>query len=600
MENTQHLRPQLTALRHWMQQHHVDAVIIPSSDPHLSEYLPDHWKTREWLSGFSGSAGTAVVTADFAGVWTDSRYWVQALQELANSGFTLQKHVSAQTSHIAWLAEHLAPNSCVAVDGAVLSVSLYEQLKNAFADKSIHIKTDLDPFADIWQDRAPLPCEPIYLHSPEFAPVSCQEKMADLRRALVKHHCQATLISSLDDIAWLTNLRGSDVSFNPVFLAHMLILPERAYLFVDAQKVSLAVTDALSRDNITVLPYDAVLDTLKTLAKSDTVLFDPQKMTVNLANALPCQTLQHINPTTLQKACKTPDEIAHIRRAMEEDGAALCEFFAWLEHAVNANEHITEITIDERITSARRRREGFVSCSFNTIAAFNAHGALPHYRATPESNATIDKNGLLLIDSGGQYVYGTTDITRVVAIGEVSAAQKRDFTLVLKSHIAMSVARFPEGIATPMLDAIARAPLWAECIDYGHGTGHGVGYFLNVHEGPQVLSYHAPVLPQSTLKVGMITSIEPGLYRPERWGIRIENLVATQPVEAQTEQEFGQFLCFETLTLCPIDVQCLDIALLTPQEIAWLNAYHHTVQTRLKLKVSGSALAWLLKTTAPI
>lgn len=592
----------LTALRQWMKTHNVDAYIVPSSDPHISEYLPDFWKTREWISGFTGSVGTAVITAEFAGLWADSRYWVQAEEELANTGFSLQKLISAQTTHIAWLAEQLAPNSTVAIDGAVLSVALLEQMQKAFQAKNIRIETALDPFAQIWADRPALPCEAISQHDAQFVSQTRQDKLTALRCALKAQHCNAIMLSALDDIAWLTNLRGSDVTYNPVFLAHMLISESDAYLFVDDKKLSAALKTALQQDHITVLPYDAVMTQLAALPANTQLLVDPQKMTTRLIDALPvhCHVHYHINPTTLSKACKTPADIAHVRQAMEEDGAALCEFFAWLESAIANKETVTEIKIDEEITAARRRRPNFVSCSFGTIAAFNAHGALPHYHATPASNATIEKNGLLLIDSGAQYHNGTTDITRVVAIGDVTPEQKRDYTLVLKSNIALSVAKFPEGVPAPMLDAIARAPLWAETMDYGHGTGHGVGYFLNVHEGPQVISYHAPVLPQSTMKVGMISSIEPGLYRPKRWGIRIENLVVTQPVTEATETEFGQFMCFEILTLCPIDMRCIEPLLLTEQEIAWLDAYHQQVYTRLKGKVSGIALAWLENNTRPL
>ncbi|HEU0204127.1 MAG TPA: aminopeptidase family protein P, partial [Burkholderiaceae bacterium] len=417
------------------------------------------------------------------------------------------------------------------------------------------------------------------------------------------HGADWHLVCTLDDIAWITNLRGADVPYNPVFVAHLLVGMQSATLFVAPGKVNEAVAQALAADGITLAPYDEIAVTLARLPIAATVLIDPRRVTYALRQALPAtvHVVEATNPSTLAKSRKTDAEIAHVRAVMEQDGAALAEFFVWLESALG-HERITELTIDEKITAARARRPGFVSPSFATIAAFNANGALPHYHATPDAHAVIAEpgridDGLLLIDSGGQYLGGTTDITRVIAIGTPSAAQQRDFTLVLKGMIALSRARFPRGTRAPLLDTLARAPIWAAGIDYGHGTGHGVGYFLNVHEGPHGITPHLAPEPQTAMEPGMITSNEPGIYRPGNWGVRIENLVLNV---TDGDSGFGEFLRFETLTLCPIDARCIARELLSADEIAWLDAYHATVQARLRPHVDGAALAWLERNTLPL
>ncbi|HIA2345190.1 TPA: aminopeptidase family protein P, partial [Burkholderia contaminans] len=405
-------------------------------------------------------------------------------------------------------------------------------------------------------------------------------------------------VSTLDDLAWLFNLRGADVNFNPVFVAHAMIGADRATLFVADGKVSPALAASLAKDGVDVRAYDAARAALGSLPDGATLLIDPRRVTFGTLEAVPAgvKLVEAVNPSTFAKSRKTSAEIEHVRVTMEHDGAALAEFFTWFEQAVN-RETITELTIEEKLTAARARRPGYVSASFATIAGFNANGAMPHYHATPASHATIAGDGLLLIDSGGQYVTGTTDITRVVPVGTVSDLQRRDFTIVLKSMMALSRARFPRGIRSPMLDAIARAPMWAAGLDYGHGTGHGVGYFLNVHEGPQVISHYAPAEPHTAMEEGMITSIEPGVYRPGQWGIRIENLVVNR---AAGQTEFGDFLAFETLTLCPIDTRCVLIEMLHDDERAWLNTYHATVRERVGRHLSGDAKAWLDARTQPI
>ncbi|MGF6481219.1 aminopeptidase P family protein [Paraburkholderia sp. JPY419] len=601
LPETSSIPERLASLRAAMAREGIAAYLVPSADPHLSEYLPGRWQGRQWLSGFTGSAGTLIVTADFAGVWTDSRYWEQATAQLAGAGVELMKMTGGQltTPHFEWLAQNVVSGGTVGVDGAVLGVSAARALSAALNARGVQLRTDIDLFEAIWAQRPALPADAVFEHAAPQAGVARADKLAQVRRAMADKGAQWHFISTLDDLAWLLNLRGADVSYNPVFVAHALIGVDRVSLFIADGKVSPALADVLARDGISVEPYAKAADALAALPAGSTLLIDPRRITYGSLQAVPSsvKVVEAVNPSTFLKSCKTAADAAHVRDTMEQDGAALAEFFAWFESALG-RERITELTIDERLTAARGRRPGFVSLSFATIAGFNANGAmLPHYRATEESHAVIEGNGLLLIDSGGQYLSGTTDITRVVPIGTPSNEQRRDFTVVLKGMIALSRAQFPRGIRSPMLDAIARAPIWQAGADYGHGTGHGVGYFLNVHEGPQVISHYAPAEPWTAMEEGMITSNEPGLYRPGKWGVRIENLVLNVAAE---KTEFGDFLKFETLTLCPIDTRCIELALLRDDERAWLNAYHETVRARLAPHVSGDAKAWLELRTQPI
>ncbi|WP_423391422.1 aminopeptidase P family protein [Burkholderia sp. LMG 21824] len=590
----------LALLRDAMAREDLAAYLVPSADPHLSEYLPERWQARRWLSGFTGSVGTLVVTADFAGLWVDSRYWVQADAELAGTGVQLMKMTGGQQSapHVDWLAQNVAAGATVGVDGAVLGVAAARGLTGALNARGIALRTDLDLLDAIWPERPGLPGDAVFEHAAPQADTTRASKLAEVRRAMRAQGAQWHFVSTLDDLAWLFNLRGADVNFNPVFVAHAMIGADRATLFVADGKVSPALAASLAKDGVDVRAYDAARAALASLPDGATLLIDPRRVTFGTLEAVPAgvKLVEAVNPSTFAKSRKTSAEIEHVRVTMEHDGAALAEFFTWFEQAVN-RETITELTIDEKLTAARARRPGYVSASFATIAGFNANGAMPHYHATPASHATIAGDGLLLIDSGGQYVTGTTDITRVVPVGTVSDLQRRDFTIVLKSMMALSRARFPRGIRSPMLDAIARAPMWAAGLDYGHGTGHGVGYFLNVHEGPQVISHYAPAEPYTAMEEGMITSIEPGVYRPGQWGIRIENLVVNR---AAGQTEFGDFLAFETLTLCPIDTRCVLIEMLHDEERAWLNAYHATVRERVGRHLSGDAKAWLDARTQPI
>ena len=589
----------ITSAQSTLKELGLAACLVPSSDPHLSEYLPARWQGREWLSGFTGSMGTLVVTRDRAALFADSRYWTQAEAELAHTGIELVKIDSgASTHHVQWLVQNTGNGQVVGVDGAVLGLAAAQQLRDALAKVGATVRTDVDLFAHIWPDRASLPLAPIYEHDAAFASAPRSSKLAQVRVVMAGHGASHHFISTVDDIAWLFNLRGSDVSYNPVFLAHALVNATSASLFVANGKVPAALVARLKEDGVTVQDYPLAGPALAALPTDAVLLIDPRRVTLGLRESAPAtvKVVEAINPSVLLKSRKGAAEAAHVRAAMEQDGAAMCEFYAWFE-ATQGQERITELTIDERLTAERAKRPGFVGLSFNTIAGFNANGAMPHYRATPESHAVIEGNGLLLIDSGGQYPGGTTDITRVWPIGTPGAAQKRDYTLVLKGTISLSRARFPLGTLSPMLDALARAPLWEHGMDYGHGTGHGVGYFLAVHEGPQSISKAIPDA-NMAMQPGMITSIEPGLYRAGQWGVRIENLVLNVP--AATDEAFGDFLEFETLTLCPIDTRCIDASLMRADEIAWLNAYHATVRTRLSPLVGPAALAWLIERTNAI
>lgn len=588
----------LAQVRQVMAAEGIDALLVPSADPHLSEYLPGYWQGRQWLSGFHGSVGTLVVTADFAGLWVDSRYWEQAEHELAGSGIELMKLLPGKPGALDWLGDHVETNGSVAVDGAVMALASARQLGDRLKARGAQLVTDKDLLGQVWEGRPALPGNPVYQHLPPHATVSRAEKLAQLRQSVQAKGADWHFIATLDDIAWLFNLRGSDVSYNPVFVAFALISQQQAILFVGQDKLDDHLRQVLAADGIEARDYAEAGEALAAMPAGSRLLVDPARVTCGLLDNLPAgvELVEGLNPSTLSKSCKGDDDLVHIRQVMEQDGAALCEFFAWLE-ANLGREPITELTVDEQLSAARARRPGFVSLSFSTIAAFNGNGAMPHYRATEQSHAVIEGDGLLLIDSGGQYLGGTTDITRMVPVGNPSLAQKQDCTRVLKGMIALSRATFPRGVLSPLLDAIARAPIWADQVDYGHGTGHGVGYFMNVHEGPQVIAYQAAPTPQTAMQAGMISSIEPGTYRPGQWGVRIENLVVNREAG---KSAFGDFLKFETLTLCPIDTRCLVPELLAREELDWLNGYHAKVRERLAPLLKGDALAWLEARTAPL
>jgi len=585
-----------------MRELNVHAVLVPSSDPHVSEYLPGRWQGRAFFSGFTGSMGTLVVTLDQAALFADSRYWAQAEKELPGTGVSLVKVAQASIKPaLDWVVAELKPGNTLSFDGQVLSLAAAQQVRSAMQAAGIESKSDVDVLDAAWPGRPGLPDAPVYEHLAPEATVARRDKLASVRAAMKDAGATHHFISTVDDIAWLLNLRGSDVSYNPVFVAHVLLDAQGATMFIADGKVDDALKARLAADGVKLAPYADAPRAQGALAKEAVLLVDPRRITLGLREAVGAdvRVVEAVNPSTFAKSRKNAKEAEFVRRAMAEDGAAMCEFYARFEQALARGERVSELMVDQWITEARTRRPGFVGLSFGTIAGFNANGALPHYRATEESYSWIEGDGLLLIDSGAQYLGGTTDITRVWPIGTITAAHKRDFTLVLKGMINLSLAVFPRGTPGPMLDSIARLPLWQAGCDFGHGTGHGVGYFMNVHEGPQTIS-RAVVEPHMAMEPGMITSNEPGLYRPGQWGVRIENLVLNVPRATPENGQFGEMLAFETLTLCPIDTRCIDKSLLRADEIAWLNDYHATVRSRLTPLVTGPALDWLVTRTESI
>ncbi|EOC2063028.1 aminopeptidase P family protein [Campylobacter upsaliensis] len=576
-------------LREAMQEKGLDAYLVVSADPHLSEYLSDYYKVKDYLSGFQGSVGTLVFTQKEAYLWVDGRYWLQAQKQLEGSGVVLQKQDKENTFQN-WLKKNLKQGQILGSDFAVLNLALKKELEGFCTLKHC------DLIALMWSDRPSLPKAQIYAHEKAYCALSAKEKIALVRQKMCELGAENHLISSLDDIAYLTNLRGADVEYNPVFLSHLLIKQNETLLFVGEGKISGALKEELESEGILIYAYESVIEELKRL-ENTTLLIESAKMTALLVEALnsSVKLIEEINPSTHLKAVKGAREISHIEDAMIEDGVALCRFFAWLEEALEQKQKINEVDIDTRITEFRAKSPFYISNSFATIAAFKGNGAFPHYKAERQNCLDIEGDGFLLIDSGGQYKNGTTDITRVVPVGVLCEEQIHDYTLVLKAHIAISRAIFPKNIAMPLLDAITRQPLWEEQLDYIHGTGHGVGYFLNVHEGPQVLSYFAPVLEKTRAKEGMLSSIEPGIYKAGKWGVRLENLVVNTKVENPKNSAYGEFLYFKPVTLCPFELSCIDVNLLDEKEKRWLNAYHQKVRDKLspRLKDEPKALKWL-------
>ncbi|HEF3556199.1 TPA: aminopeptidase P family protein [Campylobacter upsaliensis] len=576
-------------LREAMQEKGLDAYLVVSADPHLSEYLSDYYKVKDYLSGFQGSVGTLVFTQKEAYLWVDGRYWLQAQKQLEGSGVVLQKQDKENTFQN-WLKKNLKQGQILGSDFAVLNLALKKELEGFCTLKHC------DLIALMWSDRPSLPKAQIYAHEKAYCALSAKEKIALVRQKMCELGAENHLISSLDDIAYLTNLRGADVEYNPVFLSHLLIKQNETLLFVDEGKISGALKEELESEGILIYAYESVIEELKRL-ENTTLLIESAKMTALLVEALnsSVKLIEEINPSTHLKAVKGAREISHIEDAMIEDGVALCRFFAWLEEALEQKQKINEVDIDTCITEFRAKSPFYISNSFATIAAFKGNGAFPHYKAERQNCLDIEGDGFLLIDSGGQYKNGTTDITRVVPVGVLCEEQIHDYTLVLKAHIAISRAIFPKNIAMPLLDAITRQPLWEEQLDYIHGTGHGVGYFLNVHEGPQVLSYFAPVLEKTRAKEGMLSSIEPGIYKAGKWGVRLENLVVNTKVENPKNSAYGEFLYFKPVTLCPFELSCIDVNLLDEKEKRWLNAYHQKVRDKLspRLKDEPKALKWL-------
>ncbi|OKS87266.1 aminopeptidase P family protein [Mucilaginibacter polytrichastri] len=578
----------LAAVRKQMAEQHADAYIITSSDPHMSEYVPNHYKCLEFASGFTGSAGTLVVTQHFAGLWTDFRYFTQATEQLANSGYKLVKlKIQHTPEYIDWLYQTLPDGAVVAFDDKLLSVTLGQLLQSKLADKNITLKS-FDFLDTIWADRPPLPMKKAFLINEKYTGESVASKLQRVKASLKIQKADYQLISSLDDIAWLFNIRGEDVTYNPVVLSFALLGPSETTLFIDVNKLTAEDKTSLHHSGVQISGYSDVEDALATLPANATIFIDPKRNCFGLYNLLPAgvSIVQETNPSTYFKAIKNPIEVVNMRSVMIRDGVALTQFFKWIEENIGKIK-ITEMSAAAQLKEFRAAQAGFAGASFNIIAGYKAHGALPHYAATAESDSEILPEGLFLVDSGGQYHYGTTDITRVIPLGNNTEEERTDYTLVLKAMIEGSKTFFPKGTKGYQIDAICRKPLWDYKINYGHGTGHGIGFYLNVHEGPQAFNgTNNPV----AVDLGMITSIEPGVYRPGRHGVRIENLVITIAAEVN---EFEEFYTFETLTLALIDTSLVKKDLLETHQIAWLNNYNQTVFEKLSPALSADEAAWL-------
>lgn len=579
----------LAAIRQLMHDKNIDAYIIPSSDPHISEYLPEYYQCIKWTSGFTGSAGTLVITQNFAGLWTDSRYFVQAVQQLADSGFELVKlKVQHAPEYITWIAEQFPNGGSVAFDGNLASLLVANTVKSMLLPLSFEVNGHADLLSAIWEGRPTLPTNPAYLLGEDITGKNTAAKIAEVRAEMKKYRCNAHLISSLDDLAWFLNVRGTDVNCNPVVLGFVLVTETDVNFYIADGKLGAESINALKGFGVTVKAYDAVYNDLKSLTKASRILVDPKRTCFAIYDSIPTEVAitEALNPSTLLKAVKNEVELNHTRQAMINDGVAMTKFFKWVEENVASGE-LSEISIAEKLQGFRAEQPGFKDISFDTIAGYKDHGALPHYKAEPDSNYQLEPKGLLLVDSGGQYLTGTTDITRVISLGEMTQEEKEDYTYVLRGTIDGSRAIYTKGTRGYQIDAITRQPLLASKRNYGHGTGHGVGFFLNVHEGPHVFNGTATDIPILT---GMITSIEPGLYREGKHGIRIENLVVSRDL---VSNQFGDFMDFETLTVCYIDTALVDKTLLHTEHIDWLNNYNQWVYELVSPKLTADEAAWL-------
>lgn len=588
-------KEKLSQIRAQMKADQVEAYIIPSADPHISEYLPKHYKCIPFASGFRGSAGTLVITHDFAGLWTDFRYFEQATEQLEGSGFELVKQkVQHAPEYIQWLSGKLAKGAKVAADERLVSIALGEMISGKLGLKGITL-VDRDYLGPIWSDRPALPAEPAFLIDTEHIGQSVGSKITAVRVELAANDADYHLISSLDDLAWLFNIRGRDVSYNPVVLSFALISQDHAKLFLDEHKLTDEEKLTLLKNGVEVCAYGEIETALSRLPENSSIFIDPKRNCYAYLKLIPAsvRVIKDTNPSTNLKAVKNDTELENTRIAMTKDGVAITRFLKWLSEQIGKT-RITELSAAAQLRSYRAAQEGFAGDSFNTISAYAAHGALPHYSASAESDAEVKPKGLFLVDSGGQYFYGTTDITRTIPMGETTEEEKRDYTLVLKGMIDGCKVMFPQGTCGYQIDAITRKPLWDHAVNYGHGTGHGVGYFLNVHEGPQVFN---PTANPVALEPGMITSVEPGVYRPGKHGIRIENLVNTVVVD---QNEFNVWYAFECLTIAPINTSIVQKDLMEQHQIDWLNDYNALVFERLSPHLSAEEAAWLKAETQAI
>ncbi|WP_286845763.1 MULTISPECIES: aminopeptidase P family protein [unclassified Proteiniphilum] len=594
---TNEIPERLAALRHFMEAKKLDAFIIPTTDAHLSEYPPKHWESRKWISGFTGSAGTAVVTKEKAGVWTDSRYFLQAADELKDTGFELFKMGQPGTPDMTdWIIEQTGQSATVGIDGMVYAASDAIALKNRLNAKGISLDSSFDPFTEIRADRPEIPKNRIFILPDDITGESVTSKIGRINARLKKLDADGLIIATLDTIAWTFNLRGNDVEYNPVAVAYAYVSENETVLFIDQVKLTGEVAGFYKERGIKIDDYHKIFEYVSRLPENSSVCVTGNKINYNLLLTIPasCKIVDVPSPVDLMKSVKNETELKGFRNAMVKDGVALVKFYMWLEKAVPTGE-VAETDIEKKLREYRSRQDLFVGESFGTIAGYGTNGAIIHYHASPETCLKLQPEGLLLIDSGAQYKDGTTDITRTIALGEVSKQMKEDYTNVLKGHIALATAIFPEGTRGSQLDILARKTLWNNGLTYWHGTGHGIGHFLNVHEGPQNIRLEENPTP---LQPGMVTSNEPGVYRANQYGIRIENMIVTR--EYNKTEEFGTFYNFETITLCPIDTRPIAVELLTAEEIKWINNYHKMVYDKLNNHLDKDEKIWLKDKTKPI
>jgi Xaa-Pro aminopeptidase len=589
----------LSLLRTEMREKNIDYYIIPSTDPHLGEYVPDHWRVIEWLSGFSGSSATIVITESFAGLWTDSRYFLQAESQLEGSGFVLIKpSLTEPHDFIKWMTNNINSESKIALDGRIFSIDRVRRIVKLSEAKNISFDVSVDLISDLWPDRPPMPLSTAFDHSSAFCGKERIVKIAEVREQMSVIGLDYQLLTSLDDIMWLLNIRGNDIKYSPLLISFVIIGMKQILFFVDESKIPLKLASEFDRLDIVMLPYEETAGMLSVLSPNSTILLNPLTTSSHLFDSIPegIKIIEDVTIPTRLKAVKNSVEIDNIGKVMIKDGVALTKFFYWLEQ--NSGSYtISELSIGEKLNSLRSENEFYLIPSFSPIVAFKEHGALPHYSATTESDHVLETEGILLVDSGGQYFDGTTDITRTIAIGRPTIRQKQDFSLVLKGTISLAMAKFPAGTKGYQLDLLARKALWENGLNYGHGTGHGVGFCLNVHEGPQNIGQGAGTDSATILEPGMVISDEPAIYREGEYGIRIENLLICYEDE---ETEFGKFLKFETVSLCYIDKSLIDISLLDQREIDWLNVYHSEVYEKLSPYLSHEEKIWLKNKTSSL
>ena len=591
----QSIKERIHALRMTFRPNNIKAFIIPSTDPHLSEYVAPYWMSREWISGFTGSAGTAVILMDKAGLWTDSRYFLQAEKELEGSGITLYKEMLPETPSITkFLCQNLKPGESVSIDGKMFSVQQVEQMKEDLAPYQLQVNLFGDPLKNIWKDRPSMPDAPAFIYDVKYAGKSCGEKVAAIRTELKKKGIFALFLSSLDEIAWTLNLRGSDVHCNPVIVSYLLVTQDEVVYFISPEKITQEVNEYLQEQQVSLRKYDEAESFLNSFT-GENILIDPKKTNYAIYSAInpACKVVRGESPVTLLKAIRNEQEIAGIHHAMQRDGVALVKFLKWLEASVLSGKE-TELSVDRKLHEFRAAQPLYMGESFDTIAGYKEHGAIVHYSATEESDVTLQSKGFLLLDSGAQYLDGTTDITRTIALGELTEEEKTDYTLILKGHIALAMAKFPAGTRGAQLDVLARMPIWSHGMNFLHGTGHAVGHFLSVHEGPQSIRMNEnPIV----LQPGMVTSNEPGVYKAGSHGIRTENLTL---VCKDKEGMFGEYFKFETITLCPICKKGIIKEMLTAEEVKWFNDYHRTVYEKLSPSLNEEEKKWLLEATKAI